>query len=156
MYVHVYVRKNVKYGETKRAMAKYLLVSSWEFALSDHGREGGVLPFHFQYKITKHRSIMNLLLNRLSFFLFLFHHKWYFVICKIYNEWYTHFIIMVYCNNFWRKIIFRHLILLWYEYFCNNVIENEWINSTIRLSSSMNMYHYMNHIRSKKIIQLWY
>ena len=70
MYVHVYVRKNVKYGETKRAMAKYLLVSSWEFALSDHGREGGVLPFHFLvcvYEIiTKHSSIMHSLLKRLS------------------------------------------------------------------------------------------
>ena len=54
-------------AKQKRAMAKYLLVSSWEFALSDHGREGGVLPFHFQCKITKHCSIMHLLSNRLPF-----------------------------------------------------------------------------------------
>ena len=36
------------------------------------------------------------------------------------------------------------------KYFCNNVIENEWINSIIRLSSSSNMYHYTNQICSKK------
>ena len=65
-------------AKQKRAMAKYLLVSSWEFALSDHGREGGVLPFHFLvcvYEIiTKHSSIMHSLLNRLSH---IFEFSWY-------------------------------------------------------------------------------
>ena len=36
------------------------------------------------------------------------------------------------------------------KYFCNNVIENEWFSSNIRLSSSSNMYHNVNQIRSKK------
>ena len=70
-FVCVYVRrKMLNMAKQKRAMAKYLLVSSWEFALSDHGREGGVLPFHFLVcvyeMITKHSSIMHSLLNRLS------------------------------------------------------------------------------------------